>query len=243
MRLSEKELNEIENYRIFSYVNYYVYNYDIKEILNLCDAYPYNKCILFNDRFLSILDSFIVANKELEIIDEDSRNNVFEIVNYIRQNKRYENKEEKEIYINKYNNIIRNLNSTISGCNYEMYVHSELCSREYSGGKLIRNDILFDEDIFRESLAYDINIIEALLKPDEEFNEFTQSMIADEYYFSSIIKFSRDIPEIFKDDDMCSRIESIFKLNKCNKDLYFTSPSTMYKNARTLRLVKKMSKK
>lgn len=163
------------------------------------------------DKYLDFLYKNFVL-RDIVMINKQMKYNLLELLNYIRFNRVLSVDD-----INKLNEIVIHINnSKISFYPYQCYLAEEFDIRMQEGK--IQLDFLNDNQIdeLLECIELDFTVLNSLLCDKEEYEErIFPDLILNEFYFGSISKLSKEIPElIYKKSD---RIMEIIFINRMYK--------------------------
>lgn len=210
--MSKEELN---GYLYVKFIESYMYNDELYRKVKKGEYDSY----IFNEDFIEILIDFVNDFCESEILDLRKRTEIYDLLLYIGQRAQFENLETKRYYIDKFNELIRKLN-TLQDRNVDSFYESQIGVRLNLAGK----KITFEEcerykELVQESLGYDFIFLvnHTELVSQEDFDEQLESFVGDNYYFYSLNQLLYEKPELFNDEVFKSRLKKIIKFNRQNK--------------------------
>lgn len=156
--------------------------------------------------FLRILENIIIANKDMHVLNAEAKQNIYEMLFELRFNN---NLLDPDLY----NELVVALNST--GSEFEIKFLCDL-TRKRSFYKIKEPDPLIDYDLNAplELYEYDANLIEFLMCPRDDFEEYGEELVLDEFYIYSIDYLINTMPEILEDKEILYRISKVINTNK-----------------------------
>lgn len=209
--MDELEKEELLNYKIWLYMLCYVYTDEIKETLRLMKNYSSEECVLYNKTFLEYFKNFIYDNKKYEYLNSTAKDNIFEIINYLKENDKELDDDKNE----EYNELIRNVNLVRNDEGYYDFAKEEIRSRVFNKKRFDKFAYEIDLNVFKCMYGYDIITIESLMSDDDTFNNtMLNTFVFDEKYFLTIEKLCNEASYIFKDDDIFVHAYTVFLKNR-----------------------------
>lgn len=166
---------------------------------------------IISKEFIESLYAFISANTLLDIVDEYTKDNILNILIYVRSH-------TKE-YTNEINEIIASLNSSKgyatnefyqrqylkrSGCynqNYRNYFQPNFFEENPRIKKLIRRSLTLDYD----------NIIQIINSNDCEINELVRTKLFNNYILNTFNSMLYDCPSLLDNEDFNRKVKLILK--------------------------------
>lgn len=186
------------------------------------DYLPDREYVISSD-FIDYLYMKTHINEVTEIFDRQVKNNIFDVIMFIRNNI----KENRSEVIKKLNEIIIVLNKSDSKGSASFYKEQYLKRIHYYNEKGQRKfpELMFTEyddsieylSFVRESISLDYGTVEDILeKDDEEFLSIEESFI-NEYFLYTISKILYDCPELFLNERFKNR--ALYILKKIQKGI------------------------
>lgn len=194
-----------------NYIEYY-YNKLLQAIIFSDNPSKYfNKSVLTGS-FISKLNEFVDWCYEYSILDIRMKNNLLEVINYIRFNS---NIKKEELYA-VCNDLIRNINNS----EISYFFWSEFLFEEYEDRKIYNKTWLdFTDDVQIKGLLYSLELDYTVLKSfvcdiEKYEKEIAQELKLNEYYYMSLSKMLKDNKNIFNYEQTWDRIATIHKTNQ-----------------------------
>ena len=169
-----------------------------------------------NIEFLKKLNTYLKQKETSETIDENVKERIIEIINYMRfdMKKNQEPKYNKEL-----NDIIRDINNINDNYCLNFY-YNELNARAHNSDEFLYVEKI--HQIYRYynticySISYDYKVLTDIIKPPEEYKKVNPKYKGDPWFLSSINGMYYEKPEIFKEDII---IENTLKTIEQNEKL------------------------
>lgn len=176
---------------------------------------------ILSSRFLVILEQFLLYCHEYSIMNEQMKDNLLRLTDYLRYNGLNEISNE----------FIRIINtSAISYFNWQKILEEEFEARKFSNKEYL--DFLSDESLNElfYSLELDYKVLKSLLCDEETFYEhYIDELMLDEFYFSSIKKINQEKPKLLNNQKSWIRICTINLQNEEAKNSIDISEKKDYK--------------
>ncbi len=161
--------------------------------------------------YINLIDNFI----NLKMLDNLIKDRVYDLLHYIKDNLVV--CDNKNTYIDLINELIIELNNA-EDINCDNFYLNEIGKRfgskimSKSKFKEIKNTII-------DSICYDYLFLfyHVTELDDETFEQLSDEMVMDEYYFASLNAILIEFPELFKSEKFKTRVKKILELNKKNK--------------------------
>lgn len=191
----------------------YVFSDEIDNILNKIDP---SSVIFYNDSLLNYLEELVEHNYNFHYLDEYVKNNIIEMLTFLRNCNYYVNSKNYEEVIDKINNMIRKINVSKEENVYDFYF-SEVIQRLDLSKRAIRNiksgklQIVF-EDV-RMMICSDIILLLNLNASEKDYDVVFNELIYNEMVLYSLRKMICENPIIFKDDRTLDRAKEILLAN------------------------------
>lgn len=167
---------------------------------------PYFGKDLVGKDFLTLLKDFLQSCNEYSIMNEQMKDNLLRLVNYIRFNGEPELANEFILLINR---------SDVSYFVWQEYLEQEFNERNiYQKAKL---NLLSEEQLNElfYSIELDYEVLDSLFCDDEAFEKYYMNdLVLDEFYFYSIFRIYKEKPSILANKQAKDRI---IKINLENK--------------------------
>lgn len=217
MIIPELDLTKLDEYITFKQLQAIVYNDEIVKDLEIPDYREY----IESDKFMNLLIEFVALNYITKIADQNIKNNIFDVIYYLRYNKKYDSISNKEYLINDLNELICTLNITSEENNIRFY-RNQLYGRS-DELKTDEQNLKYNKEYIEErkkELNYyiisDSPAISDLIKVDDD-QDFADYDVADyllthSFIYTSNILFT-EMPSIYSNERFKKRVELILKNN------------------------------
>lgn len=217
---------------------YYIFSNDIKSNLELIDE----NCCITDDALLIYLECLIDKNIEFEFLDDFVKNNIREILLFLRYQDAYKKRNDYNAIVEKINNMLIKLNTSNDTNAMDFYYDEVLKCNElpHSFEKRIRRGQieLVPEEI-REGLTMDFLMLLYLNMSEQDYNECFDGNINNEYVIASLRRMIDENPNMFLDQVVYERTIEIIQTNLSYVLNYFYNHQ-FYKN--NIKVYKKLKK-
>ena len=192
---------------------YYIFSNDIKSCLNNIDE---NSYIYNNDSLLVYLERLIEQNTEFEFLDDFVKNNIKDILLFLRYQDVYKTRSDYNNIVERINLMIIKLNTSNDTNAYDFYFNEVLKRNELSY-RLInlikRGQIELIPEEIREELTTDFIVLLFLNMSEQDYNECFNNEINNEYVVSSLRRMIDENPNMFLDQVIYERTVDIIQTN------------------------------
>lgn len=217
----------------------YVFSDNIKGVLNKVDD---DNCIYREDALLRYLEQLINKNAELEFLDDYVKNNIREILIFLRCQKLYRQREDYNDIVSRLNDMLIKVNKS-SDINASEFYYNEVLKRNalshHAINMINRGRFEIDPHAIRETMATDVLLLLFFSMNDEEYEKCAENNFENEYVVCSLKRMIDENPDIFLDDQTYKRVREILKFN-LSYILGFFYEHQFYKN--NLMIYKKLRK-
>lgn len=177
---------------------------------------------LLSDEFFQSLVDFIGKNYKLEIADATIRDNIRNIIWYLRDNKKYDTKTENQELRRILNECIISLNKSrctndIGFYRQQFYYRSDQRPTSFWNQAYDENYISERKESLNFSISRDYDTIYGLSLLDSE-EEFKEDVVPDKinchYFINTLNVLFYECPSIYNIDKVVSRANYILEINK-----------------------------
>lgn len=226
---------KLKDYYYTSLLNSYIFSDDLKEKLK-------QRNIIFEEWFSKYLSMNIDVNYEYEIYGSNERDNCYSMLNELLFKAIEDNDIEK---VELCNSLIRTLNISYDyNSDYyleSIYINSSL-NPEKERKKVLSNK--YDLSRFKQFFHYSSMTAEFLMEDNRD--DLAYELIANDFYFNSVIDIINTVPEVLKDDHTIIKMMSLLYANDKTtikgKALYLASPKNAINNQKVKKFIKKAYK-
>lgn len=161
-------------------------------------------------QFLNVLKIFLVNCNQNSIMNENMKDNLLRLVNYIR--------------FNGYPELANDFILLINTSKISYYFWQSILEEEFEDRKMYKNEYLnfLDDEQIEElfySLELDYKVLKSLVCNEDKFdNYYINELMLDEFYFSSLKKIYLEHPEILDNQQSWIRICTINLVNEQSKN-------------------------
>ncbi len=206
---------ELDEYISLKEAQKVIFNDDLQEDLERAEFRRYVE----SEDFLGSLTEFVALNYITEIADHNIKTNIFNVIGYLRNNKRFENFTDKTELFDTLNELIMTLNSTSDANNIDFYRNQYY--RRIDQKKTDFWDNVYDINFIegrKENLNYSISLdyqpIYDLAKIDNE-QIFTEDVVSDNlvsnYFINTLNMLFIEMPGLYSDSRFVKRAQFILQ--------------------------------
>lgn len=221
----------------------YIFSNDIKWNLQHFDD---ESCIYDNDALLKFLENIVDENDELFFLDDFVKNNIREILIFLRESNIYKQRNDYTDIVIRINNMIVKLN-TSALTNVSDFYYEELLKYNdlspYLINKIKQGKLVLIPEIIRQTIATDIWVLILLKMDDECYRANLEDYLDDEYIVSSLRKIINEKPDIFLDDMIYERVAEILEYNLSYVMEFFYNHQFYRNNLTTYKQLRKLRKR
>jgi|GEM_PF-3502751 len=174
-----------------------------------------------SEEFMAALTEFVALNYITKIADYNIKNNIFNVINYIRNNKRFATATEKSELIDNLNEIVITLNSSSDANNIDFYRNQYY--RRTAQQKTRFSDFAYDQTFMEErkkslniSISFDFLPISDLTKINDE-QTFIQEVVPDNLithnFLNTLNILFVEMPSLYSDERFVKRAKFILENN------------------------------
>ncbi len=217
-----------ENYNEI-YINSLVFNDDPIEIIKQSNEHNY-------DILIENLNIYINQMKNMQFLDEYMKENIYNIINYIRENYNYSDKEDKKNKYELYNSLVQTINTSLQTNTDYFYLSQSLERGIYIEYGLKDTDISVPEKLkndIRNSLSYDKYFYDILTKNNldcstDQFKELIMNVL----FLYSVNYFKMESPEILTNNYL---LRSVLLANKKIIESFEYKFNSKYEKSKSLK--------
>jgi len=251
--IPELDKTELDEYISLKEAQTVIFNDYIMEDLETPEFRKYVE----SEKFMAALTEFVALNYMTKIADYNIKNNILNVISYIRNNKTYGSATEKSELIDNLNEIIITLNSSSDENNIDFYRNQYY--RRIDQKKTDFWDHAYDKTFIEErkkslnvSMSFDFSPISGLTKIDDE-EVFIKKAVSDNlvshYFLNTLNMLFVEMPSLYNDERFVKRAKFILQNNilllKDKESIYELDDDDEIDNdlmPRTRKLVKKIKR-
>jgi len=215
--IPELDKIELDEYISLKEAQTVIFNDDILKDLET----PAFRKYVESEKFIAALTEFVALNYITKIADYNIRNNIFNVINYIRSNKKFTSATDKSELTDNLNELIITLNSTSDANNIDFYRNQYY--RRTDQEKTIFWDHAYDENFMEErkkllnvSISFDFLPISDLIKINNE-QAFIQEVVPDNlvthFFLNTLNMLFVEMPGLYNDPRFVKRAQFILQNN------------------------------
>lgn len=215
--IPEHNIDEFNDYMSLKKTQSYIY----RKLHD--DDYNDERCAnyILSYEFLENLLVIIKENKVKGFMDEEIKNNIRDILQYIRNNKKFETQTTKQKMIELLNEFLIALNISTNQCVLSNY-WIEICRRRFNKDYAkVSNDNIIGyiesrKDLINESISKDYDNINGLVSTSIE--EYKENIVSDKinnhFYLDTINLLFDDFLSLYGENGIIEKINFVLDINE-----------------------------